>query len=242
MGILGLIYSKWFPPSIPPQTSFSGQTILITGGTGGLGLETAIQFVRLGALKVIITARTLSRGDIAKSAIEARTGVRGVVEVRELDLSSFENVKKFADKVKAEVKDIDYVLLNAGTYRIRYEKSVDGWEQTLQVNTLATTLLALLLLPWMKEIGGRMNKVPHLGAVSSSLHTTVKLEKLPKADVIDYYNEENNFLKGDQYGLSKLLLMYSINELVKLADGPNGRYVFSSFIRSERVNKFVDIK
>ena len=181
--------------------------------------------MRLGAAKVIITARSLSRGDVAKSKIEARTGIRDVVEVRELDMSSFDNVKVFAKHVTAEVKDIDYVLLNAGTYCIRYEQSIDGWEQTLQVNTLATTLLALMLLPWMKAIGSRLNKVPHLGLVSSSLHTKVKLEKLPKDNVLSYYNDEKHFLKGDQYGLSKLLLMYASNELVKLATSPDGRYI-----------------
>lgn len=144
------MYNKWFPPPLPPADSFKDQTILITGATGGLGLEAAIHYVQLGASTVIITARTLSRGPTTKATIEARTGKTGVVQVRELDMSTFAGVKTFVDGLKEEVKTIDVVLLNAGVYKTTYDLSPNGWEETLQVNTLSTILLGLLLLPWMK--------------------------------------------------------------------------------------------
>jgi NAD(P)-dependent dehydrogenase (short-subunit alcohol dehydrogenase family) len=221
-----LLYNKWFPPSLPPLDTFKDQTILITGATGGLGLETAIHYVKLGASTVIITARTLSRGLTAQAIIEARTGKTGIIQVRELDMSTFAGVKKFVDSLKEDVKQIDVVLLNAGVYKKTYDVSPDEWEETLQVNTLSTISLGLLLLPWMKTCqssGGRQ----HLGFVSSGLHTTAKIETedFPKEDVLRYWSEEKHFMGSGTYALSKLFMMYGVADIVKLAQSDDGRFV-----------------
>ncbi|KAG4429558.1 hypothetical protein IFR05_014967, partial [Cadophora sp. M221] len=114
-----LIYAnKFLPTPLPPQGTFTNQTILITGGTTGLGLATAVHFLTLGASRVIITARTASKGTSAKAEIESKAKLKaqdvGVVEVRVLDMSTFAGIKKFADEVTREVDSVDYVLLNAG--------------------------------------------------------------------------------------------------------------------------------
>jgi NAD(P)-dependent dehydrogenase (short-subunit alcohol dehydrogenase family) len=222
MGLMRLLHSKWFPPSIPESVSFANQTILITGATGGLGFETAVHFVNLGASRVIITGRSLSRGLEAKAKIESRTGIKDVVEVRELDMSRFADVKAFADKLTSEVHEIDYVLLNAGCFGITYQESPEGWEQVLQVNTLSTVLLALLLLPWMKRSAIKSGRTPHLGAVSSGFHTNIALDdSFPKEDILEYFNDRKNFSgEKTQYSVSKLLLMYALGEIVKSANKP----------------------
>ncbi len=226
-----LLYNKFYPPTLPPSDTFNGQTILITGATGGLGLEAAIHFVNLGASTVIITARTLARGNAAKATIESRTGKKGIVQVRELNMDTFANVKTFVEGLKAEVTNIDVVLLNAGVYKITYEKSPDGWEETLQVNTLSTTLLGLLLIPWMREAPSATGKPQHLGFVSSGTHTMVDIgtKDFPKKDVLQYYSEEKHFVPGQgSYPLSKLFLMYAVNEIAKIAVKEDGRYVVLS--------------
>ncbi len=184
--------------------------------------------MHLGASTVIITGRTLARGLAAQATIEARTGKAGIVQVRELDMSTFAGVKTFVDGLKAEVKAIDIVLLNAGVYKMTYDVSPDKWEETLQVNTLSTILLGLLLLPWMeacRPAGGRQ----HLGFVTSGLHTTAKIETddFPKEDVLRYWSEENHFLGPGTYALSKLFMMYGVVEIEKLAQWDNGRCVRS---------------
>lgn len=96
---------------LSPDLSFAGQTVLITGGTSGLGFETAIHYVNLGAERVIITARTEKKGEVAKLAIEKRTKKTAVVEVMTLDMDTFEGVKIFAKNLEREVRSIDIVLL-----------------------------------------------------------------------------------------------------------------------------------
>jgi len=219
-----MIYNKWNPPRIPPSASFEGQSVLITGATGGLGLEAAIHYVQLGAAKVYITSRKASRGEEARASIEARTGKNGVVHVCELEMDTFAGVKTFVDSLAAEIKEIDIVLLNAGLLQTRFEASPDGWEKTLQVNVLSTTLLALLLLPWMKEARPSSGGPQHLGLVSSGLHTTIDIisDEFPKKGVLEYFNDEKHFAGQKYYAISKLFLMYAAAEIAKFAGGPPG--------------------
>jgi NAD(P)-dependent dehydrogenase (short-subunit alcohol dehydrogenase family) len=215
------------PPSVtfPPSLSFAGQAVLITGGTTGLGLETAIHYVTLGASPVIITARNTARGAEAVASIEARTGKKGIVHVRSLDMDSFANVKEFVEGLESEVKSIDIVLLNAGCFAVDYKLSTDGWEQDLQVNTLSTALLAVLLLPWMRSIK-QPGKTQHLGIVGSGNHRDVDIiaPEFPKKDVLKYFNDQKHYKGGPPtYALSKLLVHYAALEVAKLAIQPDGR-------------------
>jgi NAD(P)-dependent dehydrogenase (short-subunit alcohol dehydrogenase family) len=216
------------PPSVKfsPSLSFEGQAVLVTGANTGLGLETAIHYVQLGASSVIVTARNTARGAEAVATIEARTGKKGVVQARTLDMSSFSNVKQFVEELEKEVKSIDIVLLNAGCFSVDYKPSPDGWEEDLQVNTLSTTLLALLLLPWMRAVK-QPGKQQHLGIVGSGSHIKVDIlvKDFPKQDVLKYFNDKKHY-KGGQvtYGMSKLLVQYAANEIAKLAVDADGRY------------------
>jgi NAD(P)-dependent dehydrogenase (short-subunit alcohol dehydrogenase family) len=165
-----LIYrNKLALPSLPPDGTFKGQKVLITGASGGIGQATAVHFVNLGASAVIITARTAAKGEAAKAAIEAQTGTAGkdVVKLMLLDMSTFVSTKDFADRVKKEVPSIDIVILNAGMLATAFKMGKEGFEESIEVNALSTALLALLLLPWLKEAG---KGKAHMVFVTSGLH------------------------------------------------------------------------
>jgi NAD(P)-dependent dehydrogenase (short-subunit alcohol dehydrogenase family) len=220
---MSFIYKNKFAlPSLPLPGSFNGQSILITGASGGLGLATAIHFVNLGASSVIVTARSTAKGEAAKATIETQTGTlgKGIVKIMLLDMSTLASTKTFAEQVRQEVKKIDYVLLNAGLLNTKFQEGEDGFEETIQVNVLSTALLGLLLLPWIKEAG---HGKAHMGFVTSGLHRGVAIDGWPKADVLGHLSKSENWPQGGMYATSKLLEQYVVNEIAKLAVGSDGK-------------------
>ncbi|ESZ95980.1 hypothetical protein SBOR_3672 [Sclerotinia borealis F-4128] len=204
---------------LPPPNAFLGNPFLITGATSGLGSATAVHFVNLGAKSVIITGRSFAKGGQARASIEAETGTIGkcIVKVMELDMSTFESVKVIADKVTKDLKEIDFVCLNAGTISTEHKVGKEGYETMIEIGVLATSFLALLFLPWMREVG-RGNS--HLGIV---VFRGIDISNWLKKNVLAYWSMKENW-KGGQggYALSKLLQQYAVNEIAKLALGING--------------------
>lgn len=241
--MIKLMTLKFYPDALPPADSFDGQTILVTGGTSGLGLASAVHFLTLGAKEVIITARNASRGESAMTKIldQARGKAKGSVSIMELDMNSYASCLAFADNVKARHSHsaaegkggLDVVVLNAGVTNNAFRRSPEGMEEIVQVNTLSTTLLALLLVPWLKSERQHRSSAAHLVFVSSGLHTSADIQPWPEhvkndGGVLEHFNKEETWPTGmssPMYANSKLMLMYAIEELCKMALGPDGRYV-----------------
>lgn len=103
------------------------------------------------------------------------------MEVWHLDLNSYETIQEFASRASSELDHLDVVVLNAGVYMLKYEKSPYGWEETLQVNVLSTALLGLLLLPVLKKTAEAAStpgrRFPVLEIVSSGFHQRVVMEE-----------------------------------------------------------------
>lgn len=221
-GLAGLLRSKWIAPQ-DPTTSFAGKTVLLTGGTGGLGLEAAVKFVSLGAATLIIGARNASKAEKAKEAIEARTSRNGVVQFWELDMNSFSSVKAFADRLDREVERLDVASLNAGVAVRKYEKSPEGWEETLQVNALSTALLALLLTPKLQATGTDAEPA-HMAITSSMLHAMVEPAWVnTDGSILDRLNSRDGFSMARQYNSSKLFIEYIVQEIAALVTEPSGK-------------------
>lgn len=227
-GFVRLLRAKWNPITTTNST-FSGKTVILTGSNTGLGFQAARGFLELSASHVILAVRNTSKGDIARDQLEAQTGRTGAVSVQELDMNSFASVKRFAERVSLQFKKIDIVLLNAGLHNREYVKSPEGWEETLQVNTLSTTLLALLLLPKLRS--ARLEDpaaLPHLVLVSSGLHAGVTRTSLPSPpqNILSTLSTPPEpavaFKGGRQYSISKLFLMYAVKSLASLAKSPGG--------------------
>ena len=122
--------------------TMEGRTVLVTGGTGGIGLATAAGLAGLGA-RVGIVGRDTSRAEAAADRIRA-TG--GVVDVFVADVSAQREVRSLADRVLTAYPRLDVLVNNVGGYWATRHQTEDGLEHTFAVNHLAPFLLTNLLL------------------------------------------------------------------------------------------------
>lgn len=126
------------------MSELHGQTALVTGGTAGIGLESARLLARHGAA-VIITGRSADRG--AAAAAELGGGVRFVTA----DLSDLESVKSLAQ----HCGEVDIVVNNAAAFpgALTVEQDVASFESTFDTNVRGAYFLVASLAPGMLRRG-----------------------------------------------------------------------------------------
>jgi len=125
-------------------TGLTGKTVLITGGTGGIGKAAAVGLASMGA-RVGITGRDRARAERAAKDIEAESG-NPAVDVFVADLSSQAEVRRMAGEVLSAYPRLDVLVNNAGGFWSHRHTTADGLEHTFALNHLAPFLLTTLLL------------------------------------------------------------------------------------------------
>ena len=127
--------AQFFAKISTPTGDFSNETIIVTGSNTGLGLEAARHLVRLGAAKVILAVRTMSKGEAAAADIVESCNVsRSTVEVWELDMADPESIKAFAARA-SELERLDAAILNAGLMTFKWSET-KGIENHIAVNVI----------------------------------------------------------------------------------------------------------
>ena len=126
----------------------AGSTVLVTGGTGGIGRATALGLAEMGA-NVAITGRDAARAEQTAREIRSATGVQ--VDVFLADHSAQADVRRLADEVLQRLPRIDVLVNNVGGYWNTRHLTADGLERTFAVNHLAAFLLTDLLLARLQE-------------------------------------------------------------------------------------------
>mmetsp|Transcript_15382 Transcript_15382/g.23397 ORF Transcript_15382/g.23397 Transcript_15382/m.23397 type:complete len:447 (-) Transcript_15382:76-1416(-) len=148
----------------PPLNSLNGQTIVITGGSSGLGLESAKRLALAGA-SIILTARTDAKGQAAVQAVEAYVEEKNIlpssINYKVFDLDDFESIRKVD---WTDVSKIDVLLNNAGIMALpQREVTVDGYERQMQSNHLGHFLLT-------STLASKFTKSARIINVSSNAH------------------------------------------------------------------------
>lgn len=199
------VYSQLFVTPPYPDNDFSGQTIIVTGSNTGLGLEAARHFVRLNAEKVILAVRSIEKGQAARSSIEESTKRLGVVDVWSLDLSSYDSVKQFAQRAQG-LRRLDVMVENAGIASDVFAMAEDN-EATITVNVVSTFLLALLILPKLRQTATRFNVLPHLVIVSSEVHLFTPFKERKSENIFQTLNTRESADMSDRYDLVVAFLL-----------------------------------
>lgn len=137
----------------PGADSLKGKVIIITGSTGGLGMEAAKTLLKHGA-HVIFAVRNLSKGEAVRKSIIEDGGATGKGTVLKLDMTDLRSVESFAKSFLALKLPCHVLMLNAGIMMPKeLEKTVQGYESQFGVNHLAGFYLTKLLEKKILESG-----------------------------------------------------------------------------------------
>jgi len=168
----------------------SGKVVLITGGTTGLGKESARALGAAGAT-VIITARSEEKGQVAVAQLSELVP-QGDFSFEVMELSSLDSVRSFTDRFLATHDRLDVLLANAGIMAVPYGKTDDGFELQFGTNHLGHFVLVNRLLPLLKASApSRIVNLSSAGHFASDI-----LWDDPNFDSTDYS-------KMEAYGQSK---------------------------------------
>ena len=118
------------------------KTILITGATDGIGLETARILVEQGH-HVLLHGRNQEK----LQKVEVELSALGTVESHVADLSDIKAVMSLAKAIAEKHQSLDVLINNAGVLQTPDAMTADGLDVRFAVNTIAPYLLAKELLP-----------------------------------------------------------------------------------------------
>jgi NAD(P)-dependent dehydrogenase (short-subunit alcohol dehydrogenase family) len=124
---------------------WADRTILITGTSSGLGIETARALLDTGAT-LYLTARDVSKAKAALGDILSSPRAK----LLELDLSSLSSVRACADAFTRSSSRLNVLIANAGVMAAPQGRTADGHETHFGTNHLAHFLLIQLLLPTLE--------------------------------------------------------------------------------------------
>ncbi|MGR4999161.1 SDR family NAD(P)-dependent oxidoreductase [Vibrio celticus] len=178
------------------------KTILITGATDGIGLETARMLAQQGH-HILIHGRNPAKLNKVKTGL-SRLCKNAVIDSYIADFSSLAEVKTLAQQIRDKHLQLDVLINNAGVYKVSEITTAENLDVRFVVNTIAPYLLTQKLLPLFDATSRIVN-------LSSAAQAPVDLDALisPNAGELD----------GPVYAQSKLALtMWSIELANTLLD------------------------
>ncbi|MDQ3722717.1 MAG: SDR family oxidoreductase [Actinomycetota bacterium] len=185
--------------------AMAGRVCAITGASSGLGLQTALGLARMGAT-VALLCRSVERGERAREQIAATTGNTNL-QVVACDHANLDSVRAAAGELLARFDALHVLVNNAGLMLMQRRITVDGFEETLQVNHLSAFVLTALLRERLAA-----SAPARVITVSSIAHRAARLD-------FDDLQSERLYDGLYVYGRSKLANVLFTYELARRLEG-----------------------
>ena len=183
-------YYKWLNNN---TRSLKGKTVAVSGATGGIGIWVCEYLAYLGADLICLDRNAEKSNKLIKFLKQKYTNLNA--KHITVDLENFGQVKTVTEQLKE--LDIDYLILNAGAYKIPRHKCDTGYDNVYQINFVSPYYIARELAPIIKEKGGRVV------AVSSIAHNYSKIN----VNDIDFSNVSAS---SKVYGNAKRFLTFAL--------------------------------
>ncbi|KAK5575250.1 hypothetical protein RB653_010507 [Dictyostelium firmibasis] len=180
--------------------------LIFSGGTDGIGRNSLNFLVKEDNLKFILPVRNIEKGEKVVEELK-QINSNADIKLMRMDLSSFESIKDFVKEFNEMNEPLDILVNNAGVINTEFKSTSDGYESTMGVNHLGSSLLTFLLLPKLNrsQYGG------NIVFVSSKMH-----DRINELDFDKVLGNENksNFNGGTyEYCKSKLYNLLFAKEL-----------------------------
>lgn len=184
----------------------TGKRVVITGCSGGIGLETAKTLAQIGA-NIVMANRDSEKSDKAFEELSKEFPDADISHLS-IDLSSLESVREFADKYMEKYDDLHLLINNAGIMACPQSQTQDGFETQFGVNHLGHFVLTSRLMPViLKSAPARVVNL------SSGAHRTASV------DIADPNFENRTYEKWVSYGQSKTAnILFSLELNRRLED------------------------
>lgn len=194
-----------------------GKTVLITGCSAGLGVETARALYETGAT-IFMTARDMTKldniiDDIVKNAEYNKDGPdpQGI----EMHLDNLDSVRQGAEDFKQKSGgQLNILINNAGVMACPFSTTKDGFETQIGVNHFAHFLLFQLLRPCLLVSAKESGTTSRVINLSSSGHGYGRVEFSNKAE-LDAWNKGEGYKKWQAYGQAKTANIYMANSITR---------------------------
>ncbi len=184
---------------MPTDNLMSDKTVVITGGTSGIGEVAATTLAAQGA-RIVLIARDHARADATLAKLKsANPAAAHTVHIA--DLSVIAEMKRVAEEIAAAEPRIDVLVNNAGAVFLSRQVSRDGLEMTFAVNHMAYFVVTNILLPNLKATPGA-----RIVSTASDAHKSGRLN-------FDDLQSERSYGSFTAYGTSKLCNILFTREL-----------------------------
>jgi len=183
LNLIGAVYvlkeqvlDRHRPPSLPAPTDLADTTVVITGGSKGIGLEAVRKFLGLGC-NVVVGCRGV---ELARSRLQGHSN-SDKLRILPLDLMRMESVREFAGQLTALNIPIHVLINNAGImFGDRTETEGEAFEAQLATNYLGHVLLTHLLLPVLERSNsaGQPGRIVNVSSCAHYVGSWLDMEDL----------------------------------------------------------------